>query len=225
VNAKDSKGNTPLALGAWADTARCEDVVDTLLKNGADPSVANAEGVTAIHHACQSGKPYVVMILLDAGASPHLVNAKGETPLDVAALYGKEEVVSFLIDHDNTVIHSTRSLLDTIPPARFAVAKLLLDFGMNSCATQETGTQDSALHLAVRFYRVEMVSNIVFVDVSSFCSRNAFGGARVLLFLRCTFTSTYVYASIAPLSAIKLACFADMTVHLSSPTPLSTMIL
>ena len=54
---------------------------------GADPSIANAEGNAAIHHACQSGKPYVTMILLDAGASPHLSNAKGETPLDVAALY------------------------------------------------------------------------------------------------------------------------------------------
>lgn len=98
VNAKDSKGNTPLALGAWADTPRCEDVVQVLLQNGADPSIPNAEGNTPIHYACQSGKDYVVMMLLDAGANPHLVNKNGETPLDVAALYGKLKVVSFLID-------------------------------------------------------------------------------------------------------------------------------
>ena len=101
------------------------------------------------------------MILLDAGASPHLSNAKGETPLDVAALYGKLEVVSFLIDHDNTVIASTKSLLDAIPPNRLPVAKVLLDFGMDACAQQPDSGRDSALHLAVRFTRVEMAKMLL----------------------------------------------------------------
>lgn len=157
VNAKDSKGNTALAYGAWSTLETCERVVDTLLKNGADPGIVNSEGAAPIHHACQSGKAYIVMMLLDAGASVHVINKAGESPLDVAARYDKLDVVSFLIDHDQSVIQSTRSLREATKTGKYAVAKLLLDFRMDYGA-QDPDSGDAALHIAVRFYRTKLVN-------------------------------------------------------------------
>ena len=131
--------------------------VDVLIKNGADPELTNSNGEAPIHHACQSGKTYVVMMLLDAGASAHVCNRLGDTPLDVAARFDRLEVVSFLIDHDNTVIESTRSLREATKTGRQAVVQLLLDFGMDASA-QDEDDQDSALHIGVRFHRYQLVS-------------------------------------------------------------------
>lgn len=156
VNAKDNRGNTPLIYGAWLDDERSEQVVDVLLKNGADPNLVNLDGDGAIHYACKSGKTYVLMMLLDATVSPNQANKAGETPLDVAAKYNMLEIVSFLVDHDKSVISSTSSLRNATRSGKHDVAKLLLDFGMDPCA-QDEETLDSPLHIAVQFFRLELV--------------------------------------------------------------------
>eukprot|EP00039_Didymoeca_costata_P026201 m.15254 g.15254 ORF g.15254 m.15254 type:complete len:666 (+) comp5331_c0_seq2:450-2447(+) len=155
VNAKDNRGNTALIYGAWLQDDRAEQVVDTLLKNGADTTLTNLDGDSAIHYACNSGKTYVLMMLLDANASPHQPNKAGETPLDIAARYNMLEIVSFLIDHDKSVISSTGSLRHATRTGKYAVAKLLLDFGMDVGA-QEPTSLDSSLHIAIQFFRFEL---------------------------------------------------------------------
>jgi ankyrin repeat protein len=85
ANARDSRGNTPLQLAAWQERPQSADVVEILLRNGAGVNESNAEGSTALHHACQNGQTYVVMLLVDHGADVAAATLDGDTPLDVAA--------------------------------------------------------------------------------------------------------------------------------------------
>jgi len=155
VNAQDSKGNSPLSLAAWSNERRAEVVVETLLKNGANPNLCNTENSGALHNACQTGRTYVLMMLLDAGADLHHKNAKGDAPLDIAARLDHREVVSFLIDHDQTVINSTKSLREAVMRGKSEVVQVLLDSGVDPGA-QDPELGDSPLHIATRFYRAEL---------------------------------------------------------------------
>eukprot|EP00041_Stephanoeca_diplocostata_P017302 m.345229 g.345229 ORF g.345229 m.345229 type:complete len:673 (+) comp20660_c0_seq1:138-2156(+) len=173
VNAKDSKGNTPLALASFSDSPRTEAVVETLLKNKADANICNSEGSSALHHACQFGKTYVLMMLLDAKGDPHHKNSFGDTPLDVAARFDRREVVSFLIDHDNSIIASTRSIREATRSGKTEIVKVLLDFGMDPGA-QDPETGDSPLHISVRFFRVAVTELLLSFGADAFL-KNAAG--------------------------------------------------
>jgi len=172
INTADSKGNTALSLASFSVSKRTEAVVETLLKNKADVKVRNQEGSTALHHACQFGRTYVLMMLLDAGGDPHATNALGETPLDVAARYDRREVVSFLLDHDDKVVQSTRSLREATRAGKKEVVKLLLDHGMDPGA-QDAVSGDSPLHISVRFFRVELTELLLSYGADAYLENTA----------------------------------------------------
>jgi len=81
--------------GATVNTA----LLDLMLQHGADVNAqvngvttysmriarnpSDAEGITALHAAVQSGRPEIVKFLLEKGARADLVDASGRTPLDV----------------------------------------------------------------------------------------------------------------------------------------------
>ena len=121
--------------------AGTETVVETMLKNGANPNLCNNEDAGALHHACQSGRTYVLMMLLDAGGNLQHRTASGDTPLDIAARLDRREVVSFLIDHDNTVINSTKSMREAVMSGKKEVLKVrgnfMLDFSRPGCVVQQ----------------------------------------------------------------------------------------
>eukprot|EP00038_Savillea_parva_P001994 m.109131 g.109131 ORF g.109131 m.109131 type:complete len:676 (+) comp10687_c0_seq2:110-2137(+) len=172
INTADSKGNTALSLASFSVSTRTEAVVETLLKNGADVKIANHEQSNALHHACQFGRTYVLMMLLDAGGDPHAQNALGETPLDIAARYDRREVVSFLLDHDNEVIKSTRSLREATRAGKKEIVKLLLDSGMDPGA-QDPTTGDAPLHISVRFFRIDVTEMLLSYGADAYLENNA----------------------------------------------------
>lgn len=87
-------GATPLMMAAlYGDTA----LVKTLLDAGADPTVANDVGATALHWA--AGEPDTVRILIAHGADVDARSTDGRTPLLVAAsIRGNSPAVSLLLD-------------------------------------------------------------------------------------------------------------------------------
>ncbi|MFN3844146.1 MAG: ankyrin repeat domain-containing protein [Rehaibacterium terrae] len=91
-------GLTPL-LAATRDSwhGRVEAVM-TLLANGADPRVVDADGNTPLHHAARSTDPGVAALLLDAGAALDAVNHEGLSPLGVACAAGNWRLAKFLIE-------------------------------------------------------------------------------------------------------------------------------
>lgn len=100
VDVNAAHGGLTALLVATRDSyqGRVEAVM-TLLANGADPRVADAEGNTPLHHAARSSDPGVAALLLDAGAEIDAPNRAGLTPLGVACSCSNWRLARFLLEH------------------------------------------------------------------------------------------------------------------------------
>jgi len=74
------------------------EAVMTLLANGADPRIADAQGNTPLHHAARSSDPGVAALLRDAGAAIDPLNAEGASPLAIACFSGNWRLARFLLE-------------------------------------------------------------------------------------------------------------------------------
>ncbi|MGW4936509.1 ankyrin repeat domain-containing protein [Streptomyces sp. NPDC004166] len=74
-----------------------EDTVVRLLRSGASPESADAEGQTALYLASVGDAPGIVRLLLAAGADPDRLSADADAPLCGAACGGHTEVVQALL--------------------------------------------------------------------------------------------------------------------------------
>lgn len=95
-----------LAVGAappqdgLLDAARAgdTDAVRALLEDGADPNLAQGDGLTALHLAAREGHLEVVAILINAGAETSATTRIGDyTPLHLAGGAGHADVVGALL--------------------------------------------------------------------------------------------------------------------------------
>ncbi|HWP38125.1 MAG TPA: ankyrin repeat domain-containing protein [Gemmatimonadales bacterium] len=74
------------------------EAVRTLLKQGADVNAAQADGMTALHWAAQSGNVPMLRVLLSAGASTAAITRLGwYTPLHLASREGHAEAIRMLL--------------------------------------------------------------------------------------------------------------------------------
>ena len=86
------------ALGTAAAYNRLE-LVQLLLRRGADPNVAGSENLTALESAAYHGYAEVVKLLLGAGAGVNAAEGRyGYTPLASAAFNGHIDVIRLLLD-------------------------------------------------------------------------------------------------------------------------------
>jgi ankyrin repeat protein len=83
----------------WAVLADRSDLVELLLRAGANPNVKNRYGVTPLSVACENGNATIVEALLKAGGDPNVALASGETPLMTAARTGNSAAVRLLLAH------------------------------------------------------------------------------------------------------------------------------
>ena len=114
-------GLTPL-LAATRDSyhGRAEAVM-TLLANGADPCLADADGNTPLHGAALSAEPTVAAMLIDAEADPNVLNRTGLTPLATACRAANWTLAQFLLES------GARPGLDNGEPALLAAASITED--------------------------------------------------------------------------------------------------
>lgn len=107
VNAKDNVlGQTPLMKAA---TSWCPELLETLLKAGADVHATTDEGLTALILAARDGYIHSVRILLEHGAHANLQDDYGRTALILAARQGYTEVVKLLLQHGARTDLKTRN--------------------------------------------------------------------------------------------------------------------
>ena len=103
-----------LHLGIVGGHVEC---VRLLLEHGADATLANALGETALHVAAWDGHADVISALLTAGASLNKTGPEGETPLLLAADGGHIEVrtsckaVTCSHEHDSCNAESIAGIL------------------------------------------------------------------------------------------------------------------
>ncbi|CEL11342.1 hypothetical protein ASPCAL14445 [Aspergillus calidoustus] len=76
------------------------DIVQYLLKQGAEVNQRGPLSYTALHHASKHGHTEVVKVLLDHGAAVNLRDESwGWTPLHAAASQGSSHVIELLLEH------------------------------------------------------------------------------------------------------------------------------
>jgi ankyrin repeat protein len=95
VNATEADGTTALHWAADGDNL---DLVELLLRAGANPKAANRYGVTPLWLASTNGNAATVVLLLKAGADPNTVLPEGETVLMTAARTGRVDAVKALVE-------------------------------------------------------------------------------------------------------------------------------
>ena len=89
ANARDTSANTPLHEISFrvAEEKRATQlqIVEALLKAGADPNAVSFAGQSPFHQALISDHKELILALLDAGVDPNIRDARGLTPLQIAA--------------------------------------------------------------------------------------------------------------------------------------------
>ncbi|WP_310732692.1 ankyrin repeat domain-containing protein [Wolbachia pipientis] len=93
----NNNGYTPLHIAAQK---RLDNIVQLLLKHGANVDATTKEGYTPLHVAAQKAhNKRVVQLLLDGGAGVNVKDNKDYTPLHDAAQSGSKDVVQLLLGH------------------------------------------------------------------------------------------------------------------------------
>jgi uncharacterized protein len=100
VNIPEPDGTTALH---WAVRLDDLNLVNRLIRAGANVKASNRYGVTPIQLACTNGSASAVGRLLEAGESANATGPYGETALMVCARTGKPEAAKVLIDHGASV--------------------------------------------------------------------------------------------------------------------------
>jgi len=99
INKRNKLGETKLYRAVRSGSIK---EVKKLLRDGADPDIADAHGLTPLHQAAYWGEYEIIDLLLKAGANVNAENnGKGWTPLHSAAVSGgmrsRKEVIELLL--------------------------------------------------------------------------------------------------------------------------------
>ena len=140
VNVPQSDGTTALH---WAVRWNLLEVIDPLIRAGANVNATNRYNITPLALACTNGSALVVAKLLQAGADPN-ASPNGESPLMVAARTGDLETVKVLLAHGaaTNAVESERgqtALMWAAAEAHPAVVKLLIEQGADVQARAKGG--------------------------------------------------------------------------------------
>jgi len=128
----------------WAVLADRTDLVELLLRAGANPNAKNRYGVTPLSIACENGNTSVVDALLKAGSDPNLALVSGETPLMTAARTGNSAAVALLLAHKVPVdarepVRQQTALMWAAAEDNAAAAELLVRAGADLKARSKGG--------------------------------------------------------------------------------------
>ena len=94
----DGKGMAPLLIAVRDGRQNRSNAVMTLLANGADARVTDAERNTALHYAALGDNADIAAMLIDAGADIDASNRGGYTPLGLACQSGNYAIAEYLLD-------------------------------------------------------------------------------------------------------------------------------
>ncbi|HQN72967.1 MAG TPA: ankyrin repeat domain-containing protein [bacterium] len=109
TNKQDEQKRTPLMWVAYMNFDNNEIVKNKeekrlvaaklLLEKGADQTLKDEHGWTALSWASWTGLPTLVSLFIENGADLNIADVKGQTPLMIASLRGNDEVVRILLEN------------------------------------------------------------------------------------------------------------------------------
>ena len=132
------------------------DALRTLLKQGADVSGAQGDGMSALHYAAERGDAEMTDMLVYAGANVSATTRIGQyTPLHLASQAGSAAVVQALVKAGANV--SARTTTTGVTPLHLAastgnadVVKILLDHGADANAKDAEWGQTPLIYAAAQ---------------------------------------------------------------------------
>lgn len=132
-------------------TAGDERAMQVLIENGADITIEDQDGETALHVAAKEGHVALSRFLLENGANINALGRYERTPISIALLYGHIEVVRLLIEHKADLGQGDSPLFAAIKPwhggAKVEIVQLLLENGADVSA--HSWLEGTPLHAAV----------------------------------------------------------------------------
>src|SRR6516162_11201277 len=96
VNKTEVDGTTSLHYAVRNDDAQ---LVDRLIRAGANVKAANRYGITSLYLACVNGNAAMIEKLLNSGADANAVSTEGETALMTASRTGNVDSIKVLLAH------------------------------------------------------------------------------------------------------------------------------
>ncbi|XP_065939501.1 ankyrin repeat domain-containing protein 16-like [Magallana gigas] len=173
---RDHGNETPLMLACTKDSI---EVIQELVKSGANVSLKNKDGWTPFHIACREGHLGIVHLLYDHNNTVmNTASKNGRTPLHTAALHGCHSVVTFLLSvgpftEDTTDSSGSTPLMDAIKSDHVEVAQTLISTQKGDlCREDNAGL--GPLHLAAQggcLKSVKFLVESLKVDVNSRSSK------------------------------------------------------
>ena len=140
VNKTEADGTTSLHYAVRSDDAQ---LVDRLIRAGANVKASNRYGITPLYLACVNGNAAIIEKLLDAGADVNAVSTEGETALMTAARTGNVDGVKVLLAHGADVNareswHGETALMWAVAEKHAATAREILAKGADVNARSTT---------------------------------------------------------------------------------------
>lgn len=90
--------NDPILCRKVAEYGKVE-IMDFLIKNGADLNMKDESGWSLLHYAARRNNGKALAVLLKAGANVNIKNNEGETPLHIASQGKRFSAVRVLLKH------------------------------------------------------------------------------------------------------------------------------
>jgi serine/threonine-protein phosphatase 6 regulatory ankyrin repeat subunit B len=162
VNSSTDTGMTPLMN--LSRRGKTEEMLEILIKNGAETNKTNHHREGALFIACQHGEKENALMLLNYGANIHQRNIDGKTPLHTACEYTFDSgLVDVLIQNGAYV--NARDTKDNTPlifacqQGNFFSAQLLIENGAN--VDDKNKDLDTPLHFACHMSKELLVSVLI----------------------------------------------------------------
>ena len=152
VNARDERGRTPLMLSVPIHTSPMP-MWEALTDLGADLSLRDAEGLTAMHIAAAWGPLDAVKLLMERGASVTEADDEGRTPLHGVTHGDASAKVAFLLGHGADIHARDREGATPLHAAvsghfpRDDTARALLEHGADPNARDHAGRTPLDVHM------------------------------------------------------------------------------
>ncbi|XP_017326549.1 NF-kappa-B inhibitor delta isoform X2 [Ictalurus punctatus] len=176
LDTKEHRGKTALLVAVAANQP---EIVQDLLSLGADISICDIKGQTALHLAATYGFPQVMKVILsmEHGVDLETRNFEGLTPLHCAVISHNATMKALASTSSSSSVWLPDGNLQSQAENKLICLQLLMEAGA-SPLSQEIKSNKTVLHLAVKEGNIQLVHfflNLQLPNIQAFINMKAHG--------------------------------------------------